>query len=127
MTWITWIAVALGATANAAAIVVLVRGARSRTSEAVRKLAYACGVLAGLIVVLAASSVVALVPWDVVEDASALDMDDLTARVALIVQVGLGLAGLLWLPALGALVLWLRARKLDAQAEAAEPSPWTRA
>jgi 4-amino-4-deoxy-L-arabinose transferase-like glycosyltransferase len=124
VTWVAWIAVALGAVANAAAIVVLYLGARSPTPEGVRRLAYVCAVLTGLIVVLAASSLVALVPWDVVGGAAPLDPEDLASRVTLIVQVTLGLLGLLWLPALGAIVLWSRARKLEARADLVEPSPW---
>jgi len=124
VTWVVWIAVALGAVANAAAIVVLYLGARSPTPEGVRRLAYVCAVLTGLIVVLAASSLVALVPWDVVGGTAPLDPEDLASRVTLIVQVTLGLLGLLWLPALGAIVLWSRARKLEARADIVEPSPW---
>ncbi len=124
MTWIAWIAVALGAVANAAAIVVLYLGARSPTPGGVRRLAYVCAVLTGLIVVLTASSLVALVPWDVVGGTAPLDAEDLASRVTLIVQVTLGLVGLLWLPALGAIVLWSRARKLEARVDIVEPPPW---
>lgn len=124
MTWVAWIAVALGAVANAAAIVVLYLGARSPTPEGVRRLAYVCAVLTGLIVVLTASSLVALVPWEVVGGSAPLDAEDLASRVTLIVQVTLGLVGLLWLPALGAIVLWSRARKLEARVDIVEPPPW---
>ena len=124
MTWIAWIAVALGAAANAAAILVLYLGARSPTPEGIRRLAYVCVVLTGLIVVLTASSLVALVPWDVAGGTAPLDAEELASRVTLIVQVTLGLVGLLWLPALGAIVLWSRARKLEARADIVEPPPW---
>jgi 4-amino-4-deoxy-L-arabinose transferase-like glycosyltransferase len=124
VTWVAWIAFALGAVANAAAIWVLVLGARSPTPEGVRKLAYVCAVLTGLIVVLIASSVVALVPWDVVGGTAPLDAEDLTSRVTVVVEVTLGLVGLLWLPALGAIVLWSRARKLELRADIVEPTPW---
>lgn len=124
MTWIAWIAVALGAAANAAAILVLYLGARSPTPEGIRRLAYVCVVLTGLIIVLTASSLVALVPWDVAGGTAPLDAEELASRVTLIVQVTLGLVGLLWLPALGAIVLWSRARKLEARADIVEPPPW---
>jgi len=124
VTWIAWIAVALGAAANAAAILVLYLGARSPTPEGIRRLAYACVVLTGLIVVLTASSLVALVPWDVAGGTAPLDAEELASHVTLIVQVTLGLVGLLWLPALGAIVLWSRARKLEARADIVEPPPW---
>ena len=127
MTWVAWIAVALGALANAAAIVVLYLGARSPTPLGVRRLAYVCVVLTGMIVVLAASSLVALVPWDVAEGTTPLDAEGLASRVTLIVQVTLGLVGLLWLPALGAVVLWSRARKLEARVDVVEPPPWKQA
>jgi hypothetical protein len=127
VTWIAWIAIALGAVANAAAILVLYLGARSPTPEGIRKLAYVCVVLTGLIVVLTASSLVALVPWDVMGGSAPLDAEDLASRVTLIVQVTLGLVGMLWLPALGAIVLWSRARKLEARADVVEPPSWKRA